>query len=191
MVVVLGFCSSGTLWKPSLGMLSHLLIRWKQELREGGRGSCSPAKNLKARSSMYGNFSAFLIFSGNSCSLLAPVGKCWQLKGGWSFLLGPSEPVYPVSHIFLTIPLPHLSVPAPPFWLECLEGMVLRSPQGIRCFHSGKLGTTEHLHSHLGFQVVSGSLGRGQRQLEAEGGVASPWHVACHSGWVVLSFGPL
>lgn len=27
LLVVLGFCSLGTLWKSSLGMLAHLLIR--------------------------------------------------------------------------------------------------------------------------------------------------------------------
>lgn len=46
---------------------------------------------------MYGNFSAFLIFSSNSCSLLAPIEKCWQLKG--VVLQDPAEPVYLV---FLT-----------------------------------------------------------------------------------------
>lgn len=138
---------------------------------------------------MYGNFSTFLIFSGNSCSLLAPIGKCGQPRGV-SFLLGPIKPVYPVSNIFLTIPLPHVSLPAPPFgqnaWKEWLRG-----PPGNLMFPFWSLGTTEHPPFPPGISGclwVCGSIAQwdgGQRKLEAE------WGWFCHPGWAVLSLGPL
>lgn len=80
-----GILILGTLWKLFLECwLTCSLGSLKQELREEGRGSCSTAKNLQAQSSMYGNFSAFLIFSGNSCSLLAPNWKVLAAEGGRS-----------------------------------------------------------------------------------------------------------
>lgn len=96
--VLWGHCGENPLlgcWLPcSLGVL-------KRELRGGGRGiKCSPAK--KSPTYME-NFSAFLIFCGNSCSLLAPTGKCWQLEG-----IIPPGPlgasVSGVPTVFLTLP---------------------------------------------------------------------------------------
>ena len=109
--VLWGHCGENPLlgcWLPwSLGVS-------KQELRGGGRGNkCSPAK--KSPTYME-NFSAFLIFCGNSCSLFAPTGKCWQLKG----IVPPGPLGASVSGVLLRVT--HLSLPSPSFgaWKACV-----------------------------------------------------------------------
>lgn len=75
------------------------------------------------------NLSAFLIFRGNSRSLLAPTGKCWQLKGivppG---PLGASVPGVP--NVFPTLPfscVSPVSASHPIIW--GLESVCSRSPK--------------------------------------------------------------
>lgn len=161
----------------------------KQELREGGRDDCSPAKNLKVWSSVYGNFSTFLVFSGNSCSFLAPIGKCWQLKG-----VVPPGPhrasISGVSNISLTTGFSSIcpiSASSPTIWLECPERMSPRSPRKFGVSAQGSWGPCNSPEI-LGHLWVCGSW-----KLSPLNSVLSPlsgivrkrvavfWHVAHHS----------